>query len=299
MKNKHNELLEKYNQCVMVLEYQSDKIFLSNGVVVMGRNNVVLFNRRIKKPHYIQNFDIIYGVDDSDKQKVLDKLKSDACKTGGIKCQELHGDKIKDNLNVGTPWNKNTKTGMKPWNKGLTKDDDNRLLKLSVDRKGSGNPMFGVVLTDEHKKKQSNSIKETIRNGDFTPNIHNSHTHWQVEYNNRKYRSSWEAFFHHFNQEYEYETLRIPYSIDNKNRLYIVDFINHITKHVVEIKPSCKINGKVEKEKEKSLSTWCDTYGYSYDIVTEHYILDNLYRLENGVFDIETTRKLHETRKKN
>lgn len=299
MKNKHNDILITYNQYVRVVEYQSRMILLSNGVVVNGKKDVAIFNRRIKKAQYVSNFDKIYDTNDDERQNILKELKSNACKLGGIRCQELHKDKIKDNLNDGTPWNKGISTNIEPWNKGLTKNDDDRLLKLSIDRKGEGNPMFGVVLSEETKKKQSDSIKQTIKNGDFTPNIHNSHTHWQVEYNGRKYRSSWEAFFHHFNQEYEYETLRIPYNLDGKDRIYIVDFINHNTKHVVELKPRCKVNGKTELVKEESLSIWCDIHGYTYTTITEDYILDNLCRLDDGVFDKETTRKLNETRKKN
>lgn len=297
MKDKLNLLLEENGQDIRVCDYTPTKIVLSNGVIINNRNDVILFNRRSKKRNYIKKFDQIYSTDGG--CDVLKQLRSDASKKGGIRCQEVHGDKIRDNLNTGTPWNKDIQTGIEPWNKGLTKDNDDRLLKISCDRTGEGNPRFGIISTQETKGKQSDSMKKLIVDGDFTPNIHNSHTHWQVEYNNQKYRSSWEAFFHHFNQEYEYETLRIPYNIEGKDKIYIVDFVNHDTKHVVELKPMCRVNGKVEQSKEECLIEWCYLNEYTYDTLTEEYITDNIHRLGDNVFDEETTRKLHETRKKN
>jgi len=296
MKDKHNEILESNGQSIRVIDYNPTRIDLSNSFIVTGRDEVINFNKRIKKNHYVMKFDVIYSEGRGD---ILKEIKSVQCRIGGYSCQDKHGDRIKNNLNTGTPWNKDKPTGIEPWNKGLTKNEDGRLLKLSIDRCGEGNHMFGSISSDETKKKQSDSMKQLIENGDFTPNIHNSHTHWQIEYNGRRYRSSWEAFFHHFNQEYEYETLRIPYAIDDVDKIYIVDFVNHTKKHVVELKPKCRVNGKIEQSKETSLSIWCDNHGYTYDVLTEDYVSDNIHKLDDDVFDKETMRKLNETCKTN
>jgi len=298
-RNKLNDVLEKNNQLLRVKNYSPTKSVLSNGLVIERRNDVITLNRRILKSPYVTMFDLLYNIDSNIREKYYRQMKHDIAKKGGLGCQDKHGDKIRNNLNTGNPWNKDIQTGLSPWNKGLTKEDDDRLLKLSCDRMGEGNPSFGVIPTKEQRYKQSVSVKKLIMNGDFTPNIHNSHTHWQVYYNNKKYRSSWEAFFHHFNQDYEYETLRIPYNIEGKDKIYIVDFVNHNTKHIVELKPMCRVNGKVERTKEECLSEWCYLNGYTYDILTEEYITDNIHRLADGVFDEETTRKLNATRKKN
>ncbi len=72
--------------------------------------------------------------------------------------------------------------------------------------------------------------------------------------------------------------------------------------HIIESRNEViGLNRRIKKErlKELSLDDWCILNGYTYDILTESYITDNIHRLDNDVFDEEITRKLHETRKKN
>lgn len=60
----------------------------------------------------------------------------------------------------------------KAWNKGITKDTDPRMKKLSEDRRGSGNPMFGkkpwngglTALTDERLARISEGRKGVTPN---------------------------------------------------------------------------------------------------------------------------------------
>lgn len=49
--------------------------------------------------------------------------------------------------------------GQTPWNKGLTAEIDERLKKISEERKGEKNPMFGNKYTEEERKKRSETQK--------------------------------------------------------------------------------------------------------------------------------------------
>jgi hypothetical protein len=97
------------------------------------------------------------------------------------------------------------------------------------------------------KEKQSKSIREKIRSGQFTPNITNSWTHWdaKVKINGkiRKFRSSWEACFALCYPNLKYESLRIPYG----HRIYIGDFYDDKKKILYELKPRATYNAQVEK----------------------------------------------------
>jgi hypothetical protein len=73
-------------------------------------------------------------------------------------------------------------------------------------------------------------MKQKILSGEFTPNSNNRNTHWESTFNNNTYRSSWEALYQYFNQDAEYEKLRIEYNINNTAKIYIVDFVDHVNK---------------------------------------------------------------------
>jgi len=57
---------------------------------------------------------------------------------------------------------------VKPWSKGLNKEIDDRLMKISEDRKGLKNPMFGRKQSEKYYKAQEN------RRGNPSPN-HNKY----------------------------------------------------------------------------------------------------------------------------
>lgn len=71
---------------------------------------------------------------------------------------------------------------------------------------------------------------------------------FESSFDNKRYRSSWEALYQYHNQYAEYETLRIQYLLDNKNRVYIVDFIDHINKLVIELNLKNYVLGKNGKQ---------------------------------------------------
>lgn len=110
--------------------------------------------------------------------------------------------------------------------------------------------MKNYFQTDEGKKsmklraeKNSTTMKRKIANGEFTPCITNTRTHWDAKIilddaTVRRFRSSWEAVFWNSNKHLKFELLRIPWiDLNNKRHSYIVDFYD-ISKNIIyEIKP--------------------------------------------------------------
>jgi hypothetical protein len=146
----------------------------------------------------------------------------------------------------------------------------------------------------ENRKKQSDVMKEKIKNGDFTPCIRNSLTQKTLEYKGFKFRSRYEIIFfmYHYdflkNKNIEYETLRIPYTYKNSEHTYIVDFIDRENNIVYEIKPKdLKLKDK-NLEKELALINWAQNNQYTYYSITEDQL--NLYynnmKIENFEIDL-------------
>ena len=142
---------------------------------------------------------------------------------------------------------------------------------------------FKSYMTPERKEKQSNSMKDIIQKGLFTPNVFNSNTRKNIELKNGsfiiKFRSSWELLFYIMNDCYEYEKLRIPYIYDKKERIYLVDFINDRDKIAIEIKPKNKKNDIKNKLKNDSLIKWCEINNYEMHTVTEEDLKKYDYEL--------------------
>lgn len=141
-----------------------------------------------------------------------------------------------------------------------------------------------------NNKIQSERMKAKILSGEFTPNITNSWTKWDAEYNGKKFRSMFDALFKAYHDEnnikVHYEKLRIPYNIGTITHTYIVDYVNEETKNIYEIKPSSLISDEVNLIKEKFARDWCMTNGYTYNIVTEY----DLKQYLNSMIDSEFTR---------
>ena len=161
---------------------------------------------------------------------------------------------------------------------GISKHKSEKTCSMECYRKN-----FKSYMTQERKEKQSNSIKNTIRKGLFTPNVFNSNTRKNIELKNDlvsiKFRSSWELLFYVMNDCYEYEKLRITYVYDKKERIYLVDFINHRDKIAIEIKPKNKKNDTKNKLKNDSLIKWCEINNYEMHIITEEDLKKHDYEL--------------------
>lgn len=131
--------------------------------------------------------------------------------------------------------------------------------------------------TEESKRKMSESTKLTILNGTFTPKSNNRLNHKRLKYNNISFRSSWEVKFYMYMSDIgktiSYEKLRIPYKYDNKEHVYIVDFVDYVNKIAYEVKPNSMIDSKT-LAKENSLINWCLVNGYKYEFISEDFFND-------------------------
>lgn len=264
MKDKLNNKLKQFKQKAIVIEYSSAYIILENGIM-FEHNERLRFIRRVlnKKTNiWVENMDDLLVGNISEFE-----IKSKLAKKGGIECQRQHGDKIKQNLNTGSPWNKGlTNLPGKPLS-------DEAKLKISIANSGSRNGMFGIKMSDEKKQEQSAYMKQLILSGKFTPNSNNRNTHWTSEFNGVKYRSSWEALYQYFNPNAKYETLRIEYELNNKIQIYIVDFIDEENRTLIEVKPRELCTGDKFDAKMKGLNLWASERGYSILIVDKEWFL--------------------------
>ncbi len=270
--------LELFGQTLRVVEYTGGSS--RNGAYVkfstgkeLYSNNALVCLRRIDNANdtWINLIDLIYDSHDNGVD-IIKQIKIQGSRRGGLSCQSKHSEKIKLNLNTGVPWNVGT-AGNYPhtnfWQTGKTKYNDDRLAKLSVDRTGPGNPMYGSVMSEEDKLVKSSMMKQKILDGKFTPNSNNRHTHWDSQYNGAKFRSAWEAIYYSFNETDLHEKLRIPYIYNGQLHIYIVDFINHEKKTVTEVKPKELLVDEKTREKIKALEMWADNNGYTMQIITQ------------------------------
>lgn len=284
---RYNEAMIKYNNILLqfsklqIVKFDKDGIVLSNGVVLNTKVEKNKFVKRLKKDSYHIYFDNLYSVDKNVQIETFKQIKRDNGKrTGGlawVNNREKLYNMVINNLQRARE-NGNAYKHIKEngsWCKGLTKETSDIIKRMSENKTGEKNPLYGKHLADDTRKKQSETIKKKILSGEFTPNIHNRLTHYSCTINNMKYRSSWEGYFSLLNPSYEYEKLRIPYTYKNKEKIYIVDFISEKDKKTVEIKPKMLFNNEKSICKEKALIKWCNDNGYSYERITEDYILEH------------------------
>lgn len=91
--------------------------------------------------------------------------------------------------------------------------------------------------------------------------------------------------------DYEYEKIRIPYMFDNKNCVYIVDFVDTINKILIEIKPVVHLTNTKTTIKLQTAVNWGKINGYDFQIITEQYFVDNFTLID---FDNITIPNLRE-----
>lgn len=292
--NRFNSILRDFNQSTQAIKITGKEIVLSNGVVLNTEKDVRLCKKRVMKGADCWKiyFDIIYGTD-KDNSKEREKFcRSITSTQGGINCQQKHKNTIKKNLNNGIPWNKNKKTNKPAWNKGLTKDTDSRIQNLSESRIGNKNPMFGKKMSDENKSIKSKVMKEKILKGEFTPNSNNRNTHWDSFFKNKKYRSSWEALYQCFDPTAEYETFRLQYNYNNKEHVYILDFINYTTKQIIEVKPKEMLNDKKTLAKIDAAKKWCVDNNFTFILADKDFFKKIKIPVDLLQFDEKTQKKI-------
>lgn len=154
---------------------------------------------------------------------------------------------------------------IKCWNKGLNKNVDGRLLKLSESKKL-------YKFTDEHKKNLANSqfirrmTNPYYRNKNFMHGI----------YKNEFYDSSFELarflFLEELNIKFtKKHHLRIYYNFEGKEHYYIPDILID-NKILEEIKPSFKLKDPQTKAKIKAGKKFCKKNNLIFRIITEKEI---------------------------
>jgi len=137
--------------------------------------------------------------------------------------------------------------------------------------------------TENHRnnrlEKQSNTMIKLIKDGKFKPNTNNVYNGKILIVNGQKYRSSWEAMFHILNPHLQYENTVIQYELNNKIRNYFIDFTDYKNRVLYEIKPKIRQNDKKNIIKINALKKYSEENNYTYKIIDEDYILDNVNKL--------------------
>lgn len=293
-----NRILKDHNQCLRAEKITGKEIVLSNGVLLTSTRDVRLCKKRVMFGDKIwkENFDRVYSIDNEVSVDAEKKCRSLTSVKGGIICQRKHRDQIKKNLNIsgGIPWNKGLK-GNYPYSHSHSEETKQ---KISAANKGEKNGMFGTQKSNEEKQSRSKLMKEKILSGKFTPNSNNRNTHWNSCYKNKKYRSSWEALYQYFDNAAEYETLRIPYVFDNKEHIYIIDFVNYKTRTLVEVKPKELIDDVKTQAKIIAAKQWCKDNDYQFILADQGYFTSRSMPENLSDFDLNTQhkiKKLYET----
>jgi hypothetical protein len=166
-------------------------------------------------------------------------------------------------------------------------------LKNAVNTKNFLDSDLGKISKKKAATKQSTTMIDKIIRGEFTPTSNNRNTHWDASFGNEKFRSTWEAFYRYLNPDDEYETLRIKYYDDaNRERAYIVDFVNHTTKTVTEVKPRNIINEKSFQFKLKSLNKWANDNNYTVILADFDYLFSHSFPSDLTMFDENSQRKI-------
>jgi hypothetical protein len=292
-----NDKLVRYNQNIRIVSWSGKSIELSNGNILQDKKRSRFIKRVMteKTDEWIKNIDKLLA------GEILESdIKSKLSAIGGRAVQKKY-EKIKNNLNTGIPWNKGMK-GNYPYKFGPkpqgVKD------KISKKNSGCNNGMFGIKMSEDQKNTRSDKMKQLILDGKFTPNTNNRNTHWNSEFNGKKYRSSWESLYQYLNPTASYETLRIEYFLGIKRKIYIVDFIDHINKTVIEVKPRELCTGEKFEMKMKSLTDWAIKNKYSVLLVDAEWLKSQIefIEIDYSKFDNNTSKKiksLYETNQKN
>lgn len=215
------------------------------------------------------------SISNSGKQRSLEVRQTQSARMRGTKQSKAT---VSNRMN-------SRKTNGKPWLSASTKQ------KLSEsNKKTHSSPEFRAkykTVYANSRVKQSTAMKAKIANGSFTPPITNSWTRWAAYANKnretKRFRSSWEAAFWLLT-DFEYEKVRVPYQYNGKDRVYIVDFVDHAGKTIFEIKPDSTRNTSVNKLKFEAATAWAQSNGYAFEVIGNswfaQHITDSLF-IEN------------------
>lgn len=273
---KLNTRLREANQQIRI-ESADTVLRLNNGKEMTSddRRNFLRRVRTTKHDYWIERIDRIYGNNEEDAEIAVAEVKSAAASIGGKGVWEQHRESLISQWQGREPPNKGKK--MNP--ELLTRmrkiwTDPEYRKKCSEIKKGDKNPMYGKSHSEEYCAESSRRMKNKILKGEFTPNSNNRNTHWDAEYLGRKYRSSWEALYHAFDPEAKYEEVRIPYCFEGKERIYIVDFVNHYSRKLVEVKPRELAYDKLTQAKFEAARKWALDRGYDFVLADQGWLAE-------------------------
>jgi len=253
-------------------------------------------------------------IENWEQYKDLEYYPDRVCKCGcggGIKVRSYHRyngipEYIRGHNNKGKHYN----MGNEPWNKNLTKYDDPRLMQMSLDRQGEGNPVYGHTAwnkgltkeTDERVVKYSvprslevraaisEDSSRRVMEGTLGSNKNYKKGHIVLE------RLGIEVYYH---SSYELEVLiqldncsivsevsrgsiRIQYKKeDNSTHYYVPDFLVSIidgSNYIVEIKPNCFVGDEENKIKFKAAERYAAKHNMVFLVWTEDILFS-----KNGV----------------
>lgn len=167
----------------------------------------------------------------------------------------------------------------------LTCSKECKNMSISKRQTGLGNSALNMSSESKEKwkTKLSNSTRDNIKNGKFTPCVTNSwaKSRFTVKVIQKgcekliNCRSSWDAYFQLKNPNCLYEHIRIPYLIDSITKIYLVDFVDIENKIIYEIKPEKLENTKTNKLKFEAALTWANEKGYEFRIISEYWFNEN------------------------
>lgn len=281
-----NRRLEDFHQHARLIDITPSTVTLNTGQILIG-NDASRFIKRVmnsKITEWVKNTDALLAGNMS-----ADEIKHISFAVGGKACQQKHGERIKSNLNTGVSWNK----GTKGQNIG-TRGPQPQSVKDAISKKnsGAGNGMYGVKMSEEDKQAKSSTMKRKILLGEFTPKSNNRNTHWDAVLDGVLYRSSWEALYKYVNPEASYEELRVEYNYKGESKIYIVDFIDHVNRVVVEVKPKELCVGDKFNVKLQAIRKWAEQNLYEVLLVDQYWLIQQKLHIDYSRFDEKTATKI-------
>lgn len=275
--NDLNEILAQAGCDIRIVCRENDQIVLNDGTR-QGRNEWAKLQKRCYSELARPFLKALYSPIDSTRQAAEQELRYRTAQRGGRALMSgPHRDKVisRATQNVLSTRENGTARdfvrGQVPWNKGRSKATCPLMKRLSEDRQGIGNPMFGKSQPPESRSAKSASMRLAIAQGRFTPRSSNRLTHRQLVMGGQRYRSTWELVFHLANPSYQYEVLRFRYEDPSgKQCIYIVDFVDPVTKTIFEVKPR-KI-ARQQALKIAAAQQWASSNGYTFVMVDDPII---------------------------
>ncbi len=191
----------------------------------------------------------------------------------------------------------NNKNACRSWHSDKTKKLISNSNKLSRE-----DPNYKIIHKEnieKGRKKQSETMKKKILEGSFTPNSDNWKRSVTLHINacdkKLRFRSRWEAIFYlvklYEGDELQYETIRVPYIYENKQLIYIIDFLSSNQKDVFEVRPKSRQTADKEIYKFSAAKKWCELHNKVFYIIDEDWFSLNKEKIEKILKDNPTIQQ--------